>query len=188
MSKDPFDYLSDDVLVEKIVSTKNQHLFAVLYDRYANKVYNKCLSFVEEKEEAQDMTHDIFVKLYVKLKTYHGKAKFSTWLYSFTYNFCVNHIQRKMKIKRKNCSVTADLIDNIKEDEIDDKEIFELKIEKLNQSLKELEAEEKSILLMKYQDDFSISEIANSLQIGESATKMRLNRAKKRLLKFYNSL
>ena len=68
------------------------------------------------------------------------------------------------------------------------KEIFELKIEKLTQSLKELDVEEKSILLMKYQDEFSIKEISETLEIGESATKMRLNRAKNRLLKIYNAL
>ena len=83
--------------------------------------------------------------------------------------------------------MTDNLIDNYNEEIIDDKEIFELKIEKLNQSLKELEVEDKSILLMKYQDEFSIKEISESLEIGESATKMRLNRAKSRLLKIYNA-
>ncbi len=179
--------IADDILVYEIVETKNQHLFAVLYDRYADSIYNKCLSFVDDKEEAQDMTHDIFVKLFVKLKTYQSKSKFSTWLYSFTYNFCVNHVQRKLKIERKNYSVTDDLIDNYNEDEINDKEIFELKIEKLNQSLKKLDVEDKSILLMKYQDEFSIKDIASTFEIGESATKMRLNRAKNRLLTIYNA-
>ena len=73
-------------------------------------------------------------------------------------------------------------------EENNNKEIFELKIEKLTQSLKELDVEEKSILLMKYQDEFSIKEISETLEIGESATKMRLNRAKNRLLKIYNAL
>ncbi|MGU9938809.1 RNA polymerase sigma factor [Empedobacter brevis] len=188
MSKDLLENIADDILVYKIVETKNQHLFGILYDRYAHAVYNKCLSFVEEQEEAQDMTHDIFVKLFVKLKTYQSKSKFSTWLYSFTYNFCVNHIQRKIKEERKNYSVTDDLIDNYNDELIDDKEIFELKIEKLTQSLKELDVEDKSILLMKYQDEFSIKEISDTLEIGESATKMRLNRTKNRLLKIYNAL
>ena len=187
MSKDNLENIEDDILVYKIVETKNQHLFAILYDRYANIIYNKCLSFVEDKEEAQDMTHDIFIKLFVKLKTYQSKSKFSTWLFSFTYNFCVNHVQRKLKEERRNYSVTDNLIDNYNEEIIDDKEIFELKIEKLNQSLRELEVEDKSILLMKYQDEFSIKEISESLEIGESATKMRLNRAKSRLLKIYNA-
>ena len=189
MSKDFIENIAADILVYKIVETNNQHLFAILYDRYADIIYNKCLSFVEDQEEAQDMTHDIFIKLFVKLKTYQSKSKFSTWLYSFTYNFCVNHVQRKIKGERKNnYSLTDDLIDNYKEEEIEDKEIFELKIEKLNQSLKELDVEDKSILLMKYQDEFSIKDISTTLEIGESATKMRVNRAKSRLLTIYNAL
>lgn len=188
MSKEPFEKVDDDILVYKIVETRNQHLFGILYDRYSDIIYNKCLSFVEDTEEAQDMTHDIFVKLFVKLNTYKANAKFSTWLYSFTYNFCVNHIQRKLKENRNSYSVSDELLENYKDDIIDDKEIFELKIEKLNQSLKLLEVEDKSILLMKYQDDFSIKEIADTLEIGESATKMRLNRAKNRLIKVYNEL
>ena len=56
-------------------------------------------------------------------------------------------MQRKIKEERKNYSVTDDLVDNYNDEIIDDKEIFELKIEKLTQSLKELDVEEKSILL-----------------------------------------
>lgn len=188
MSKDSVENLSDDILVDKIVKTNNQHLFGVLYDRYANVIYNKCLSFVGDQDEAQDMTQDIFVKLFVKLRTYQAKSKFSTWLYSFTYNFCINHIQRKLNEERKSYTVTEDLIDTYEEDLINDEKIFQLKVEKLQLSLKKMNVEEKSILLMKYQDDFSIKDISEALEIGESATKMRLNRAKNRLLKIYNQL
>lgn len=186
MSKEHFEKIEDELLVYKIVKTNNQHLFGILYDRYADRIYNKCLGFVDETEEAQDMTHDIFLKLYVKLKSFKGESKFSTWVYSFTYNFCINHIQRKYNKNKKHLSEET-ISDEIIED-IDDKEIFELKIEKLNQSIKQLNVEDKTILLMKYQDDFSIKDIANTLEIGESATKMRLNRAKSRLIKLYNSL
>ena len=186
MSKEHFENIEDEILVAKIVETNNQHLFGILYDRYADKIYNKCLGFVEDSNEAQDMTHDIFIKIYVKMKTFKGESKFSTWVYSFTYNFCINHVQRTYNKEKKKLS-EENISDEIIED-IDDKEIFELKIEKLNQSIKLLNVEDKSILLMKYQDDFSIKDIANSLEIGESATKMRLNRAKSRLINLYNSL
>lgn len=84
------DFISDEELVSQIASSSDSQSFAILYDRYSNTVYNKCLSFVKSKEEAQDITHDIFIKLYFKLSSFKGNAKFSTWLYSFTYNFCVN--------------------------------------------------------------------------------------------------
>ncbi|WP_435264158.1 RNA polymerase sigma factor [Tenacibaculum sp. nBUS_03] len=93
--------LSDEDLVKKIVEKNDTHLFAILYDRYAGVVYNKCYGFSKSKEEAQDLTHDLFIRLFVKLRTFKGKSKFSTWLYSFTYNFCVNYVQRNSAKKKK---------------------------------------------------------------------------------------
>ena len=72
--------LSDESLVEEIIKTKDSALFAELYDRYAPKVYNKCMGFAKSKVEAEDLTHDIFIKVYVKLNSFKGNAKFSTWL------------------------------------------------------------------------------------------------------------
>ena len=86
--------LSDEELVRRIVTNNDAVLFGKLYDRFSNKIYHKCLSFASNRAEAQDLTQDIFLKLYTKLWSYEGKAKFSTWLYSFTYNFLVNYKKR----------------------------------------------------------------------------------------------
>jgi len=181
--------LSDEELVYKIVETNNPQLFAVLYDRYASVVYNKCYGFSTNKEEAQDLTHDIFIKLFIKLRTFKGKSKFSTWLYSFTYNFCVNYVQRNANKKKERVTVVTD---QIKEDdtlkEIDDATLFELKSEKLAKAMDLIDPNDKMILLMKYQDDMSIKEIKEVLEIGESAVKMRIKRAKEKVVKMYHEL
>ncbi|MEL4308180.1 RNA polymerase sigma factor [Joostella sp. CR20] len=181
--------IDDETLVAKIVATNNTHLFAILYDRYSEVVYNKCLSFTRATEEAQDLTHDIFINLFLKLKTYKGNAKFSTWLYSFTYNFCVNYVQRNLN-KRQDKFVLTDELPSESEDyqEISDENIYQMKSKKLDQALKQIEANDKMILLMRYQDDLSIKEIQEVLDLGSSAVKMRLNRAKGRLIEIYNTL
>lgn len=180
--------LTDEELVSKIVENNNTHLFAVLYDRYASVVYNKCYGFSKNKEEAQDLTHDVFVKLFVKLRTFKGKSKFSTWLYSFTYNFCVNYVQRDTNKKNERVTVVADQIKETEDDEIDDATLLELKADKLAKALEMIEPEQKMILLMKYQDDLSIKDIAKVLDLGESAVKMRLKRAKEKVVKSYQEL
>ena len=181
--------LSDEELVYKIVETNNTHLFSVLYDRYSSVVYNKCYGFSKSKEEAEDLTHDVFIRLFVKLRTFKGKSKFSTWLYSFTYNFCVNYVQRDKHKKNENKTVVTD---QIKEeevfDEIDDATLFELKAEKLAKAMSLIDPNDKMILMMKYQDDLSIKEISKGLEIGESAVKMRLKRAKEKVVNMYNEL
>ena len=179
--------ISDEELIQEITKTNDAHLFGILYDRYVSLVYNKCLGFIGSKEEAQDLTHDIFVKLFVKLKTFKGDSKFSTWIYAFTYNHCVNYLQREVKGKKNTFSVKEEYEDGVI-DEIADEKIFELKAEKLNQSLQLISPNERAMLLMKYQDDLSIKEIASAHELGESAVKMRLNRAKSNLIKVYNNL
>ncbi|NVK52729.1 MAG: sigma-70 family RNA polymerase sigma factor [Flavobacteriaceae bacterium] len=181
--------ISDEELVSKIVATNNTHLFAVLYDRYISVVYNKCYGFAKNKEEAQDLTHDVFVRLFVKLRTFKGKSKFSTWLYSFTYNFCVNYVQRdSYKKKEKKTVVTDQIKDDEEFEEIDDAALFELKSDKLAKALSIIEPNDKMILLMKYQDELSIKDISDVLEIGESAVKMRLKRAKEKVVNVYNEL
>ena len=181
--------LSDEDLVFKIVETNNAQLFAVLYDRFSKVVYNKCYGFSKNKEEAEDLTHDVFIRLFVKIKTFKGNSKFSTWLYSFTYNFCVNYVQRNDYKKKEKVTVVTD---NIKEDdvsqEIDDLTLFELKSEKLAKALTLIDPTEKMILLMKYQDDMTIKEIQDFLKIGESAVKMRIKRAKQKVVRTYEEL
>ena len=181
--------LSDEDLVFKIVETNNSQLFAVLYDRFSRVVYNKCYGFSKNKEEAEDLTHDVFIQLFVKLKTFKGNSKFSTWLYSFTYNFCVNYVQRNNHKKNERVTVVADQIkEEGASDEIEDAQLFELKAKNLARAFALIDAKEKMILLMKYQDDMSIKEISEALEVGESAVKMRLKRAKVKVVSVYEKL
>nr|WP_246034848.1 sigma-70 family RNA polymerase sigma factor [Polaribacter aestuariivivens] len=181
--------ITDEELVFEIVKTNNTELFATLYDRFSTVVYNKCYSFSKNRQEAEDLMQDIFVKLFVKLRTFKGNSKFSTWLYSFTYNFCVNYVQRDSHKKREKITVVTDQIkENSTVDEIEDESLFELKYKKLAKVLALLDPSDKMILLMKYQDDKSIKEIKDILNIGESAVKMRIKRAKQKVLKLYEDL
>ncbi|TYQ00426.1 RNA polymerase sigma-70 factor (ECF subfamily) [Tenacibaculum adriaticum] len=181
---------TDEELVRKIVEKNDTHLFAILYDRYAGVVYNKCFGFSKNKEEAQDLAHDVFVQLFIKLRMFKGRSKFSTWLYSFTYNFCVNYVQRNSAKKKEKVTVVTDVIkdEDIDDNEIDDSTLFELKSDKLAKALSKIDPEDKMILLMKYQDDMSIKEIKEVLDIGDSAVKMRLKRAKDKVVTAYNKL
>lgn len=180
------ELLSDNELVEKIVKSNDTHLFAVLYERHVSMVYNKCYGFASSKEEAQDLAHDVFIKLFVKLRTFKGTAKFSTWLYSFTYNFCVNYVTRN-NYKKNEKNFEGEIAD-AEDDDVSEASIFEMKTENLKKALEIIDPNDKMILLMKYQDDFSIKELMDSLEISESAVKMRLKRAREKLISIYKNL
>lgn len=172
--------LTDEQLVALFIETQKNLYFEQLYDRYCDKVYRKCLSFVKDDAKAEDFTHDIFLKLVLNLASYKETAKFSTWLYSITYNYCIDQTRFSKKYSEVGLDENFDL-----PDDDDDSEIAELEAQQLNKAMKEILPEEKSILMMKYQDDMSIKEISSSLNISESAVKMRLLRAKDKLRKVY---
>ena len=188
MQNSPFSKLSDEELVAKIVAKNDTLLFGLLYDRYAKMVYNKCYGFARSQAEAEDLTQDVFLMLFVKLASFKAKSKFSTWLYSFTYNFCVNYVNRDKQRKMRDKSITMDDASYKLTEEVSDEAIFEMKSEKLKNALELISPEEKSLLLLKYQDGASIQELTEVLEVGESAVKMRLKRAKAKLLETYKSL
>lgn len=179
---------SDEDLVQAIVKTNDTLLFEILYDRYAMLVYNKCFGFAKNEDEAKDLTQDVFLKLFVKLASFKGRSKFSTWLYAFTYNHCVNYVTRDKAKKFEKQSVDYKDIQNLSEEEEDDQSFLSMKVDKLKVALERISADEKMILLLKYQDNLSIKDIESVLGIGESAVKMRIKRAKDKLITVYNNL
>ncbi|MCF7560650.1 RNA polymerase sigma factor [Sabulilitoribacter multivorans] len=182
-----FQNLTDEELVEQITNTKNDILFEVLYERYVHIVYNKCYGFTKTSMEAEDLSQDVFAKLYIKLSSFKGKSKFSTWLYAFTYNMCVDYVKEKAKKKFEPIKRDIEDYDNLQID-VEDSSLFQLKEDTLKLALEAIAPEDKMILLLKYQDDFSIKNIMEVLNISESAVKMRLKRAKLRIIEAYNNL
>ena len=182
--------LSDNDLIKKITETNDALLFGKLYDRYGQTVYNKCYSFVKNEDEAKDLTQDIFLKLFIQLHKYKAESKFSTWLYSFTYNFLVNYIKRDQIKKLGERYERLNKNDNYlaTEEDIEDVGLFELKSAKLDKALTLIDPADKAILMLKYQDEISIKDMQVVLQISESAVKMRLKRARIKLVKAHNKL
>lgn len=182
--------MTDEELVDKISSSQNSLLFSTLYDRYSKKVYNKCYSFTKNEEEAKDLTQDVFLKLFIKLHTFKGDSKFSTWLYAFTYNFCINYLKRDSGKKMENLSDTMENHEYhlFEDDEINDQQLFEIKVSKLEKILNKIDPEDKAILLLKYQDEVSVKDLQVILNVGESAVKMRLKRAKIKVVQAHNKM
>lgn len=181
---------TDVELVKHTIEHGDQQAFGELYDRYCSRVYNKCISFTKSQAEAEDLTHDIFLKAFLKMSTFKQNCSFYTWLYSITYHACIDY-------SRKHSSDNQDMVmapEDVEKQRVTtyyeetEEDIEQIKAEYLKKVLATLEAPEKIILLMKYQDDMSIAEMQDVLGIGEGAVKMRLLRAKKRALAIYKQL
>jgi RNA polymerase sigma factor (sigma-70 family) len=180
-----YDHLSDEDIVKRIVAGKPED-FSALYDRYCEPVFHKCISFVKDHDTAKDLSHDVFIKTFLNLSKFSFQSKFSTWLYSITYNYCVDHV----KMAKKTRTETEEDIPDIAEeqDHRNEEELLKLEATRLIQTLDSLHPDDKALLLMKYQDDMSIRDIQMVLSLNESAVKMRIKRARAKAMDTYQKL
>lgn len=175
---------SDAELVDFIVAKNEIEYFELLYDRYASFIYNKCFWFVNNEEDAKDLTQEIFVKIYLNLSKFKGDSKLSTWIYSVTLHTCIKYKQKeKNKVQLMPFNELEvpfhNQIYNV--EDISYAETLEQNYSRLQEIINLLPPEEKAILLMKYQDNLSVNKIVEVLNVKESAVKMRLLRIRKKI-------
>jgi len=141
---------------------------------------------LKDEALAHDATQDIFIKLFLNLAKFSEKSKFSTWVYSITYNYCIDFIRKKKKEK----NIFSDEIENAPDiiEDVDDNELLEMEVGRLKRVLHEIPTGDQAILLMKYQDEMSIKEIAATLDKSESAIKMKIKRAKHKAQLVYKEI
>lgn len=175
--------LSDEDLVARI-NGGSEELLNELYNRYAGKIYYKCLGMVKRKDLAQDMAHDVFIKLSTNLHKYKGTAELSFWIYAITYNHCLAQLKLAGRLQFDAIDEKIDPMDE-SDQELTEKIVRDLKLTQLKKLIKLLRPEEELILLMRYQDGMSIKQIATILQVGDSMVKMRLKRLRNRLAKLF---
>lgn len=185
MIRDQSKILTDEEVIQKYMTTRNCDLFDILYDRYADKVFAKCISMLESTAKAEDATQEVFLKVLLNISKFKGNSRFSTWLYSITYNLCIDYIR---KIKKQRFVTTDVEIEDEPIEEVSDKQLLEIKIDRLDKVMKMANEQDRAILMMKYTDEMSIKEMAAVLNKSESAVKMNILRAKHRLNKIYKSL
>ncbi len=178
--------ISDEELIRSYLETQNSRYFNQLYSKYSSKVFSKCISLLKNEAHAQDATQDIFLKIFLNLSKFGGKSKFSTWIYSITYNYCIDLIRKR----KKHGNIFSDEIENAPDlvEEVPDSALLEIEVKKLKKVLDIIPVGDKAVLLMKYQDDMSIRDISHILNKSESAIKMKLKRAKHKAQLVYQEL
>ncbi|GAB3503339.1 RNA polymerase sigma factor [Spirosoma knui] len=174
---------SDEELVSNYLETQENDYFEQLYERYCHKVHRKCLSFTKDSSQAQDLTQDIFLRLMLKLKGFKQQAKFSTWLYSITYNYCTDQVRTPRYRQETLMDEGWETLDLNADDGAPEQE--ELEAWQLQQAMLRLAPDDQDLLQQKYQEDLSIRELAIRHSITESAVKMRLKRSRDRLRQYY---
>lgn len=183
MSRLVYKELSVVELIDLIKENQEHKAFGELYDRYVKTVYNKCLSFTRDNAEAEDITQEIFVKIYENLMAFDNK-NFGGWLMRITYNACVDHGRKKSKKAFSNEVVETPEVED--EEEQIERELMEVKLDALEEILGQMDPVDRSMLILKYQEDKKVRELADIYDISQSAVKMRLSRARIFILNTYD--
>lgn len=184
---EPNAQLSDEEIVFR-VQNGDVDLFSVVIFRYKEKISRYARKFLSETEDINDIVQDIFIKIYINVKAFDPKRKFSSWLYRIAHNELVNHLKKHSK--RKVLPLfDFDTILPVKHgtDYLEEAVREEFK-EKINKFLDKLEPKYKEPIILYYLQELSYQEIADIMEIPVSTVGVRISRAKsimKSLLKNY---
>lgn len=171
----------DDQHYINLVIKGDTNAFAVLANQYKNMVFSLALKMVKNREEAEEVAQDAFIKVYKSLGNFKGDSKFSTWLYTITYNTCLDRLR---KYKREQHTVTVDeyienqlaLADNTL-NSLEDNERKKI----IQDCLLLLPGEDSFLLTLFYFEEQSVKEIAGIIGVNANHVKIKLYRSRKRL-------
>nr|WP_298992395.1 sigma-70 family RNA polymerase sigma factor [uncultured Polaribacter sp.] len=171
----------DQLYINKVING-DASAFAYLVDTYKNMVFSLAYKMTKNKEEAEEVSQDTFIKAFKNLSNFKGDSKFSTWLYRICYHTTLDAIK-----KNKKNNYTFE-INEVTYNQIQSVETILQGIERKERSvimdkcLMKLPDEERSILWMFYYDELSLKEIIEVTNFSEANLKVKLHRARKKLL------
>lgn len=166
--------------IARILSGDSQ-AYAELVQHYQHMVYTVCHRVLRNAEDAEEATQDTFVKAYQHLAGFGGNAKFSTWLYSIAYRTAISNGRKR----RVDTTAIDDMPQHHAAERSTEGDRSELR-RVLDTALAQLPADDASILSFYHLEELSVEEIVTVTGLGASNVKVKLHRARKKLLDVLN--
>lgn len=172
--------ISDQHYIDKILQGETNS-FAVLVDRYKDMIFTLALKMVKNREEAEEVAQDTFIKIYNSLNKFKGDSKFSTWIYKIAYNTCLDRLKKN---KKEDLTISIDefsahlikTMDNALS-ALEDKE----RKQTIQNCLNLLPSDENFLLTLFYFEDQSLEEIGKIMSINANNVKVKLFRSRQKL-------
>ena len=172
---------NDQLYITKVIKG-DVNAFTYLVDNYKNMVFSLAFKMTKNREEAEEISQDTFIKAFKNLSKFKGDSKFSTWLYRIAYHTSLDNIK-----KNRNNNSTFE-INEITFNQIEAVETILQGIDRKERAsimdlcLQKLPEEERTVIWMFYYDELSLKEIIEVTGLSEANLKVKLHRARKRLL------
>ena len=161
----------------------DQHAWDLIVRQYWRKVFNVAYTFVGKHDEAEDLTQDVFLKVFKSLDTFDRRANFQTWLTTVSRNLCIDHYRRVRKERETiDPGVDASELSPVSNDQsqvdaLEDRDRVAL----LRQALGLLPTTLRTAVLLRDIQERSYQEIADTLRLPEGTVKSRINRGRTEL-------
>lgn len=159
--------------------------FATLVGKYEGRVLGLAYRYLGDRDTAEDLAQEAFIRVYRAKERYEPRAKFSTWLYRIVVNLCLNEIRGRKHKAHMSLAIATETSSNLNIDLTDEDEpepVEMLEEEELSAKIQEIietlpENQRIAILLNKYQD-LSYQEVADAMDMTTMAVKSLLTRAR----------
>lgn len=183
---------SEEALIDKL-KLGDQSGFSTILDLYQDMVYNTAISIVQNAADADDLTQEVFLQVYLSIGTFKGDSKFSTWLYRITISKALDH--EKKKKRKKRFGFMLSLFESNDHEQLHPKEFNHpgVQLEKkesaaeLFKALKQLPDKQRIAFTLQKMEGQSNQEIAEIMNTSLYAVESLMGRAKMNLKKIlYN--
>lgn len=171
--------LNDNDLVRKVLSGDKDAFEDIIY-LYQSMVYRVCLRFMKNREDAEDMSQEVFIQIYRKLGTFNFNSSLSTWIYSICVNVCLNKLKAQGRYKFEQFQNQICISENLSPAEA--AEINEEKNHVISE-INKLNDKSKAIVKLRLFGEKDFSEIAKLLNIPASSARTSYVRAREYLKK-----
>lgn len=166
-----------------LVKGGNKEAFGLLVDRYKHMVYTSTYRLLRNKEDAEEVAQDVFLKAYTSLKSFRGDAKFSTWLYKIAYRKSLDRFKRRKTVE----FISVDAMDGSFQPAYTAEGMTQLETDEKKQIIRkailELPGDESWIVTMFYLEELSLKEISAITGYNSNTIKVKLFRNRERLYK-----
>ncbi len=174
----------DSFYIEKVLGGQANY-FSYIVERYQDIVFSIALKVLKNREEAEEMAQESFIKAYKSLKSFKGKAKFSTWLYRITYNTCISETRKK----KHHYTSTDDIQISDEAEEMNlDGIPEENRAKYIQAALQKLPEDEYTLVLLYYFEEQTVEDICKVTGLSASNAKVKLFRARKKLYTILNDM
>jgi len=168
------DY-SDAELLISYRASYDKKIIGELYKRYGHLVMGTCLNYLKNKADAEDIVMEIFLTLGDKLKK-HEINYFKSWLFVLTKNSCLMVLRKKNHI---NIHLNEEIV--AQEDEIEEKELKEIKLTELESAINELDPPQDEVIKLFYIQQMSYKEVSEKLNLSLNKVKSAIQNVKRNL-------